>query len=215
LEHGPVALVSDAGTPALNDPGYELVQAALAAGHTVSPIPGPSAPVAALVASGLPTDEFLYLGYLPRRSTDRRVLLRSVVNLPYTLIFLETPHRLLSSLADLLSEFGDRPAAAARELTKLHEEFVRGSLSVVLEHFQANEPRGEFTLVIGGYLTPIGPWSDERLEQALQTGLESGESPKTLAQRLAADSGWPRREIYQKIVSHREIEPKPGFTNRE
>jgi 16S rRNA (cytidine1402-2'-O)-methyltransferase len=215
LQHGHVALVSDAGTPALNDPGYELVQAALAAGHIVSPIPGPSAPVAALVASGLPTDEFLYLGYLPRRSTDRRVLLRSVVNLPYTLIFLETPHRLLSSLADLLGELGDRPATAARELTKIHEEFVRGNLSVVLEHFHANEPRGEFTLVIGGYLTPTGPWNVERLELALQSGLESGESPKTLAQRLAADSGWPRREIYQKIVAHREIEPNSGFTNRE
>jgi 16S rRNA (cytidine1402-2'-O)-methyltransferase len=101
LEQGDVALVSDAGTPALNDPGYELVRAALAAGHQVTPVPGPSAPIAALVASGLPTDAFLYLGYLPRKQGERRHLLEAISELPYTLVFLETPHRLLSALDDL------------------------------------------------------------------------------------------------------------------
>src|SRR5512140_1776589 len=125
LAEGDVALVSDAGTPAINDPGYELVRAALAAGHTVSPIPGPSAPLAALAASGLPTDAFLYLGYLPRKSAERRELLTGVAALPYTLIFLETPHRLLEALDDLLAALGDRPMAAARELTKLHEQVYR------------------------------------------------------------------------------------------
>ncbi|MDP3185597.1 MAG: 16S rRNA (cytidine(1402)-2'-O)-methyltransferase, partial [Anaerolineales bacterium] len=122
LAEGDVALVSDAGTPALNDPGYELVRAALEAGHNVSPLPGASAPVAALVASGLPTDAFLYLGYLARKSSARQARLGQVRNLPYTLIFLETPHRLLAALADLEAILGDRQIAIARELTKLHEE---------------------------------------------------------------------------------------------
>ena len=121
LAQGDVALVSDAGTPAINDPGYELVRAALAAGHSVCPIPGPSAPLAALAASGLPTAAFLYLGYLPRKSTDRRALLEQIAALSYTLIFLESPHRLLAGLADLEYSLGDRQIAVARELTKVHE----------------------------------------------------------------------------------------------
>src|SRR5512137_293778 len=114
LADGDVALVSDAGTPAINDPGYELVKAALNAGHTVSPVPGPSAPIAALAASGLATDAFLYLGYLPRNSAERRGLLQEVAGLPYTLVFLETPHRLKAALDDLLTVLGDRSMAAAR-----------------------------------------------------------------------------------------------------
>ena len=129
LETGDMALVSDAGTPALNDPGFELVQAVLAAGHTVCPIPGPSAPVAALVASGLPTDAFLYLGYIPRKSSERIQFLNQVSSQPYTLIFLETPHRLLAALKDMQKSFGERKIAIARELTKLHEEIFRGSIS--------------------------------------------------------------------------------------
>ena len=128
LQGGDVALVSDAGTPALNDPGYELVRAVIDAGHVVSPIPGACAPIAALVASGLPTDSFLYLGYLPRKSSERQSLLSSVCDLPYTLIFLEAPHRLLASLEDLQVILGDRKIALGRELTKLHEEIFRGSL---------------------------------------------------------------------------------------
>ncbi len=130
LEHlgsGDVALVSDAGTPALNDPGYELVKAALQAGYPVSPIPGPAAPVAALVSSGLPTDAFLYLGYLPRKRSDRLAALHKVADLPYTLIYLEAPHRLPEALDDMQSVLGDRQAAVARELTKLHEEIWHGS----------------------------------------------------------------------------------------
>ncbi len=129
LNVGDVALVSDAGTPGLNDPGYELVCAALNAGYRVSPVPGPASPIAALVASGLPTDSFLYLGYLPRKSSERKKFLERLADLPYTLIFLETPHRLLKSLADLQVMLGDRSVAIARELTKLHEEIWRGMLS--------------------------------------------------------------------------------------
>src|SRR5574341_588280 len=140
LAEGDVALVSDAGTPGLNDPGYELVRAALEAGQRVSPVPGPASPIAALVASGLPTDTFLYLGYLPRKASERRRFAGRIANSTYTLIFFETPHRLLDSLADLEAALGDRQVAIARELTKLHEEIFRGTISTAREYFK--EPRG-------------------------------------------------------------------------
>ncbi len=200
LADGDVALVSDAGTPAINDPGYELVKAALSAGHTVSPIPGPSAPIAALAASGLPTDSFLYLGYLPRKSGERREMLRSVSELPHTLIFLETPHRLLAALDDLSSVLGERAMAAARELTKLHEEIFRGTIEAAKAHFIVHEPRGEFTLVIDGQRTVDGGrWTEEKLLAAIRTNREGGKPAKELAAELAKQSGWPRREIYNLI----------------
>ena len=198
LADGDVAFVSDAGTPALNDPGYELVVAALEARHSVSPIPGPSAPLAALVASGLPTDAFLYLGYLPRKQTERRRLVEQVVNLPYTLIFLETPHRLLSALRDLQEVLGDRRVAVARELTKLHEEIFRGVLSAAHTHFTVNPPRGEFILVVEGSPPPLKErWPEERLRAALTEGLSKDIPPPQLAAELAVQSGWPRRAIYR------------------
>jgi 16S rRNA (cytidine1402-2'-O)-methyltransferase len=197
LAAGDVALVSDAGTPALNDPGYELVRAALEAGHQVSPIPGPSAPLAALVASGLPTDSFLYLGYLPRRSSERLRLLERVKDQPYTLIFLESPHRLRDSLADLRTALGDRQAAVARELTKLHEEIFRGSLSAALDHFTRQEPRGEFTLVVSGLDARPERWSEEQVRQALQEHLARAERPSRAAALVAEASGWSKREVYE------------------
>lgn len=200
LEKGDVALVSDAGTPALNDPGYELVQAAIAAGHAVSPIPGACAPVAALVASGLPTDAFLYLGYLARKPGDRKRQLAQVSDLPYTLIFLETPHRLLAALEDLQAALGDRQAAVGRELTKLHEEIFRGSLSNARAHFAAHEPRGEFTLVVAGKKTDQERWGREKMQAFLQAGLDRGEPAASLARQAAETSGWKRREIYALIV---------------
>jgi 16S rRNA (cytidine1402-2'-O)-methyltransferase len=199
LVQGDVALVSDAGTPALNDPGYELVRAALEAGHEVSPVPGPSAPLAALVASGLPTDAFLYLGYLPRKSSERLRLLESVKNNPYTLIFLESPHRLLDALADLHTTLGDRPAAVARELTKVHEEIFRGSLAAAREHFTRQEPRGEFTLVVSGLTAPPERWAEGEVRRALQVRLEQNEPPSQAAARVAAASGWSKREVYSLI----------------
>jgi 16S rRNA (cytidine1402-2'-O)-methyltransferase len=200
LAQGDVALVSDAGTPALNDPGFELVRAALEAGHSVSPIPGPSAPLAALVASGLPTDSFLYLGYLPRKSADRRRLLSEIARLPYTLIFLEAPHRLLASLEDLQQGLGDRQAAVARELTKLHEEIFRGTLSAARDHFETQEPRGEFTLVIAGRNQETEPWDEERMHALLRQRLSQGDSPSVIAGQVAAQTGWPRREVYRMIM---------------
>ena len=204
LEAGDVALVSDAGTPALNDPGFELVRAVLSAGHQVSPVPGACAPIAALVASGLPTDTFLYLGYLPRRQVERRRLLQSIAALPYTLIFLETPHRLLEALHDLSALLGDRQVAVGRELTKLHEEIFRGSLQQALAHFATQPPRGEFTLVIAGHIAAAQPWSEERLTAVLQQAQGRAEKPAALARRLAAESGWPKNEIYTLLNRLRE-----------
>jgi 16S rRNA (cytidine1402-2'-O)-methyltransferase len=201
LEEGDLALVSDAGTPALNDPGYELVVAALENGHEVSPIPGPSAPLAALVASGLPTEAFFYLGYLPRKAAERRRRLEEAVDLRYTLVLLETPHRLLGSLEDLEAVLGDRLLAVARELTKLHEEIFRGRISQARAHFQRHAPRGEVTLVVEG-CRPVQPgrWPSEQLLPAIQAGLARGESAPELASQLAEESGWPRREIYHLIL---------------
>lgn len=200
LNIGDVALASDAGTPGINDPGYELVRAALDAGHAVSPIPGPSAPVAALVSSGLPADSFLYLGYLPRKSSVRQRLIANIANLPYTLIILETPHRLLAALKDLQDILGDREAAIARELTKLHEEIFRGKLSAGQDHFKKREPRGEFTLVVAGATSQGEPWSESQLMVVLKKRLALGESPTQIASHTAVESGWPRRDIYQLIT---------------
>jgi 16S rRNA (cytidine1402-2'-O)-methyltransferase len=199
LDEADIALVSDAGTPALNDPGYELVKAALQAGYSVSPIPGPSAPLAALVASGLPTDAFLYLGYLPRKTGERQTLLNKIAALPYTLVFLETPHRLGSALQDLQSELGDRPIAVARELTKLHEEIFRGSLSQALAHFSAQPARGEITLVIEGNKAQVA-WSKEQVLSQLERLLSEGHSAAQSAAEVADQSGWPRRTLYRLVM---------------
>jgi 16S rRNA (cytidine1402-2'-O)-methyltransferase len=201
LAQGDVALVSDAGTPAINDPGVELVRTALAAGHAVCPVPGPSAPLAALAASGLPTDAFLYLGYLPRKAGERVAFLQRVEDLPFTLIFLEAPHRLLESLADLLATLGDRPVAVARELTKLHEQIWRGSLVAAGDYFTRHSPRGEFTLVVGGCIHGDAPrWAEDRLLAELKAGLAHGEAPSALAKRAARASGWERKHVYHLLM---------------
>jgi 16S rRNA (cytidine1402-2'-O)-methyltransferase len=208
LAKGDVALVSDAGTPTINDPGYELVKAALAAGYPVSPIPGPSAPLAALAVSGLPTDSFLYLGYLPRRTSERRALAGQISNLPYTLIFLEAPHRLQVALEDLELILGNRQIAVCRELTKMHEEVWRGSINQAREHFLHNQPRGEFTLVVAGLAKgERHAWPEESVIIAIKFGLKLGESPAGLAKRVAEESGWDRREIYRLAVDLRKEKP--------
>lgn len=202
LAQGEVALVSDAGMPAINDPGYELVKAALQAGHAVSPVPGPSAPIAALAASGLPTDRFLYLGYLPRKSGERKSLLEQIVSLPYTLIFFETPHRLLEALEDLESVLGDRPMCAAREISKVHEEFIRGRISQVRAHFTETAPRGEFVLVMRGQVSGGNPlWERDTLLAAIQKEKAAGKKAREIAAALSASSGWPKREVYALAVS--------------
>ena len=201
LGEGDLALVSDAGTPGLNDPGYELVRAAVSAGFPVSPVPGPSAPVAALTVSGLPSDAFLYLGYLPRKAKERRALLEEVAGYPYTLIFLETPHRLLEALADLSQVLGERQAAVARELTKLHEEIYRGSLVEALRYFEAQPPRGEITLVVAGQAGRKVVWDEAQLNDSIRQSLAQGEPAAQAAARLAVLSGRPRREIYRLFLA--------------
>ncbi len=191
-----MALISDAGTPAINDPGFYLVKAALEAGHQVIPIPGPSAPVAALSASGFPTDNFLYLGYLPRKTKGRKDFLENIKEHPWTLVFLETPHRLIQSLEDMLVVLGDREIAVARELTKLHEEIYRGTISETREHYIQYEPKGEITLIISGRGNET-VWSKEKLLLSIQEESKLGElSPTRLAKILAEKSGWSRRDIY-------------------
>jgi 16S rRNA (cytidine1402-2'-O)-methyltransferase len=199
LANNDLALISDAGTPAINDPGFVLVQAALQEGHQVIPIPGPSAPVAALSVSGLPTDRYLYLGYLPRKSISRLKLLDQIKDFPWTLVCLETPHRLLDSLEDCQSVLGNREISVARELTKLHEELIRGPISLVREHFQENAPKGEITLVMSGK-DPEEIWSESRLVEELKKELAAEKrSPSQVAKSLAARSGWPRNTIYDLI----------------
>ncbi len=197
LDAGDVALISEAGMPGLSDPGYELVCAAIERGYPVVPIPGPSAPVTALVASGLPSDNFLYLGFLPRRGKERRALLAEVAGERRTLIAFEAPHRLRRSLTDLETALGsDRPLAVCRELTKLHEEVWRGSVAEAREHFDQVEPRGEFTLVIGGAPEECERWDEGRVQAALDELLAQGVRRSAAARRIAAASGWRRQEVY-------------------
>jgi 16S rRNA (cytidine1402-2'-O)-methyltransferase len=150
LEQEDLALVSDAGMPGLSDPGYPLIRAALAADHAVVSIPGASAILAALVSSGLPMHSFHFLGFLPRKSGQRRRALAAVAEEEATLVAFESPHRLAASLADAAAVLGDRPMAAARELTKKFEEVARGTIGELKARFEQEAPRGEFTLVFGG-----------------------------------------------------------------
>ncbi len=196
LDAGDVALISEAGMPGLSDPGYELVCTAIERGYRIVPVPGPSAPVTALVASGLPSDSFLYLGFLPRRPRDRRRLLAQVAQEQRTLIAFEARHRLRKSLADIEAVLGDRPLAVCRELTKLHEEIWRGTISAARDHFAEVEPRGEFTLVIGGASQEHVHWEKARVRDALEELLAEGLARPAAARRVAAASGWSRGEVY-------------------
>lgn len=204
LADGDVAIVSDAGTPAINDPGYELVKAALAAGFDVRPIPGPSAPITALTVSGLPTDSFLYLGYLPHKASIRRKSIGQIANLPYTLIFLESPYRVVDALEDILTELGDRRICVAREMTKMFEEYWRGTVSGALEHFKSQPARGEFTLVVAGAEKEQEQWTESEMVAAIKSGLEAGEAASSLSKRLAEASGWSKRELYRLIQEIKE-----------
>jgi 16S rRNA (cytidine1402-2'-O)-methyltransferase len=200
LSIGDVALVSDAGTPAVNDPGYELVKAALASHYDVRPVPGPSAPIAALTASGLPTDSFLYLGYLPHKTSERHKRLEEIESQPYTLIFLESPYRIVESLEDIFSILGDRRICVAREMTKMFEEYWRGNISSAVAHFKSQSPRGEFTLVVDGRKEDgTQRWPEERLQRAIQDRLRTEKSAKEISAELAELSGWSKREIYSLI----------------
>jgi 16S rRNA (cytidine1402-2'-O)-methyltransferase len=194
-----IALVSDAGTPAISDPGTELVAAAIAEGIRVEPIPGASAVIAALIASGLPTGRFLFEGFLPRTKPARRERLLAASRETRTVVFYEAPTRIRELLADLLKVcHPDRRVAAAREVTKKFEEFVRGSLTEVQAHFADHEPRGEFVVVLEGSSETAVPESDDapNTETLLRAALEQGLSARDAARDIAKRTGEPRNEIY-------------------
>jgi len=191
------ALVTDAGTPGISDPGEKLVAEALARDIQVLPIPGPSAFVLALSASGLPTSRFHFLGFLPRKEGERAAMLEEVEALSATLLIYESPRRVLETLADCLNALGDRRACVARELTKVHEEFLRGTLSGLISRLRNREElKGEVVILIEGRAA-VERWETEKLRSALEAGLESGEKLKDLAKELSRESGWPSQQIYR------------------
>ncbi|NVJ05630.1 16S rRNA (cytidine(1402)-2'-O)-methyltransferase [Myxococcus sp. AM001] len=190
------ALVTDAGSPAISDPGEKLVSEALERGLTVVPVPGPTALVAALSASGLPTGRFHFLGFVPRKGAERRAMLEEVAQLSATLVLYESPRRLSETLPDLLDAWGDRRACVARELTKLHEEFARGTLSELAARYAAEAPRGEVVVLVEGR-TGETRWSEEELRRALEEGLSRGEKLKALSTELARRAGWAGQDVYR------------------
>lgn len=204
-----VALVSDAGMPGISDPGEELVVEALKRGIPVIPLPGPSALITALVVSGLAAERFVFEGFLPRKNKDRAGRLSELATEGRTIIIYEAPHRLIKTLEELLNCLGDRPACAARELTKRYEEVRRGSISQLLEHFSAHAPKGEFVLVVGGYSgsreTVAEGWEDRSLtpDEQVRILTDEGLSPNEAIKKVARLMGMPRRELYQRLKTNR------------
>lgn len=196
-----LALVSDAGTPLISDPGYRLIDAALEAAIPVVPIPGPCAAIAALSASGLPTDAFYFGGFLPPKTSQRRKLLASLQSLEATLIFYEAPHRIIESLEDIEGTLGDRPVVLARELTKIYEEFLRGLASDLRSALQSrNSIKGEFTVLIGKPAERTN--LDTRPVEEVVAELEAQGMPRMDAiKTVARDRGLPKREVYRLISS--------------
>jgi 16S rRNA (cytidine1402-2'-O)-methyltransferase len=195
LEIKDVALVSSAGMPGISDPGYELVKAALEKNVKVVPIPGASVVITALAVSGLPTDSFLFLGFLPARTAARRRFLQKYIEIKNTIVILEAPHRITETLQDILDILGDRRIAACRELTKIHEEIYRGTISEALAHFQ--NPRGEFTLVIQGGQEDEVPRITADVEQQLKLLRDQGLSAKNAISQLMSGTKLNRKELYQ------------------
>jgi len=193
---GTVAVVSDAGTPGISDPGSRLVAAAAETGHQVRTVPGPSAVLAALVVSGLATDRFAMEGFLPRRGSARRHRLDAVASDARTTIVLEAPTRLAATLADLLDACGDRRAVVARELTKMHEEVWRGTLSTLARRAAQDGVRGEVVIVVSG-APEAAAASDEELVAAVRSQLASGMGVRDAASAVAAAAGVGRRRVYQ------------------
>ena len=197
-----LALISEAGTPGISDPGQRVVACCIEAGLAVDVIPGPSAAVGALVLSGLPSEQFTFLGFLPRKQGQRRRLLEQRSQDPATLVIYESPRRLAHTLDDLLQALGDRQAAVVRELTKLHQEVVREPLSALSRRYAEAPARGEVTLVVAG-AAASQPMAEEQLREQIRQRLGQGESPRTIAAELA-DQG--RRRVYQMALGERRGE---------
>lgn len=197
-----IALVTDAGMPGISDPGYELVRACADAGMLVVPVPGASAGVTALSAAGLPTDRFVFEGFLPAKGKERRDRLQALATESRTLVLYESPHRLRQTLRDLAEQLGaDRAIVLARELTKLHEEFWRGTVAEAMQEFGDRQPQGEFTLVIAGDEAPSVVLSESALRAELRHLLQAGQSRSAASRTLAQRTDLPRRHIYQLALS--------------
>lgn len=197
LTTGDVALVSDAGTPGISDPGYELIAAAIERGVTIVSLPGANAAITALVVSGLPTDNFVYLGFPPRKTSHLRQFVEELVDEPRTMVFYESPHRIRKTLAVLEEFMAERPAVLCRELTKLYEEILRGTISELVEHFTDNRPRGEMVLLVrGAPEDEFMVWDEPRVRAALKARLADGEKRTKAAKAVAEESGWDRRTLY-------------------
>ena len=194
-----LALVSDAGTPLVSDPGYRLVAAALEAGHPVVPIPGPSAVLAGLVGANLPTDRFFFAGFLPPRRAARLRALEELATIPATLVFYEAPGRVADALADIATALGDRPACLARELTKRHEEWRRGSATALAESAAAEPPRGECVLLVAPPADDAGTPSAEDLDTLLRAALRH-DSVRDAAAAVAEATGLKRRAVYTRAL---------------
>lgn len=195
LAIGDVALVSDSGTPGISDPGPDLVASASERGFPVVAIPGPSVVPTALAVSGLKADKFVYLGFLPHKSGDRKRVLGSVAGEEATIVLLEAPHRLSGALKDIRLVLGDRHAAVCRELTKIYEEVFRGRISQAMEYF--SEPRGEFTLVIAGNSEKEEPTITEDIRARLLEMQRAGTGARDAITRLAGETKLPRKKLYQ------------------
>lgn len=191
-----LALITDAGSPAISDPGERLVAEAVANGVTVIPIPGPAALIAALSASGLPTGRFHFLGFLPRARSEAKAMLDEVSGLTATLVLYESPKRLGDTLQLLFDALGPRRACVARELTKLHEEFVRAPLDALCARYASAEVLGEVVLIVEGR-TRETRWSEPEVKAAILFGLTHGERLKTLANDIGKRAGWPSQEVYR------------------
>ncbi|BBH64833.1 ribosomal RNA small subunit methyltransferase I [Actinoplanes sp. OR16] len=198
-----VAVVTDGGMPSVSDPGYRLVRAALDAGYPVTAAPGPSAVTTALALSGLPSDRFVFEGFLPRTGSGRRSRLRELAAEPRTLVFFEAPHRIVGALEDLAAVFGaDRPAAICRELTKTYEEIRRGTLAELAAGAATDEPRGEITLVVAGApAVAAEPPSEEELRAAVAEREAAGQSRRDAIQSVAAEHGLKKRDVYNIVHS--------------
>jgi 16S rRNA (cytidine1402-2'-O)-methyltransferase len=200
-----VVLVSDAGMPGLSDPGFRLVSACVQRALAVQVVPGPSAVVAALAVSGLPPARFVFEGFLPRKKGDRGRRLEELATETRTVVFFESPHRLEASIADLLEVLGDRPAAIARELTKLHEEVRRGSLSELLEGLRREPARGEVVIVLGGAPPARRETSSADLARHARELMASGIDRKTALASVAKDAGVSKKKVFDALIPEREL----------
>ncbi len=200
LEGKSVALVSDAGTPGISDPGYFLINLAADQNIPVVPVPGATAAIAALSVSGLPTDRFVFEGFLPAKQLARIKRLQWLAKEKRTLIFYEAPHKILKTLADILEVFGDRRAVITRELTKVHEETMRGSLSEILKHLQSGQVRGEFTIIVHGESPQPMKQEIDAAEYLRDLMLHRGLSRKDAVAAAAEELGLPKKEVYRESL---------------